>query len=49
MIMLGMIIGSTVGGYVPTLLGVDAFSLTSVFGSVVGGILGIWLAYKLTQ
>ena len=49
MIMLGMIIGSFVGGYMPTLLGADAFSMTSLLGSVVGGILGIWLAYMLTR
>jgi uncharacterized membrane protein YeaQ/YmgE (transglycosylase-associated protein family) len=49
MIMLGMIIGSSAGGYMPTLLGADAFSLTSLLGSVAGGILGIWLAYMLTR
>jgi hypothetical protein len=49
MIMLGMIIGSFAGGYVPTLLGVDVFSLSSLLGSVAGGILGIWLAYTLTR
>jgi len=49
MIMLGMIIGSFAGGYMPTLLGADTFSMTSLLGSVVGGILGIWLAYRLTR
>jgi uncharacterized membrane protein YeaQ/YmgE (transglycosylase-associated protein family) len=49
MIMLGMIIGSFAGGYMPTLMGADSFSLTSLFGSVAGGILGIWLAYMLTR
>jgi len=47
MIMLGMIIGSFAGGYMPTVLGADAFSLTSLLGSVAGGILGISLAYML--
>jgi uncharacterized membrane protein YfcA len=46
-IMLGMIIGSFAGGYMPILLGADAFSLTSLLGSGAGGILGIWLAYIL--
>jgi len=49
MIMLGMIIGSFAGGYIPTLLGADAFSMTSLLGSVAGGILGIWIAYRLTR
>ncbi len=49
MIMLGMIIGSLAGGYMPALLGADAFSLTSLLGSVAGGILGIWIAYMLSR
>ena len=47
MIMLGMITGSFAGGYMPTVLGADAFSLTSLLGSVAGGILGISLVYML--
>jgi hypothetical protein len=47
LIMFGMFFGSLVGGYVPVLFGSDAFSLSSVFWSAVGGILGIWGAYKL--
>jgi hypothetical protein len=43
----GMIIGSSVGGYVPTLLGADMFSLWSIVGSIAGGLLGIYLAYKI--
>jgi len=47
--MLGMIVGSFTGGYMPSLLGADSFSLTSLLGSVAGGILGIWIAYTLTR
>jgi hypothetical protein len=46
-VMLGMVIGSTIGGYVPTFFGVDAFSLWSIFWGGVGGIVGIWLSFKL--
>jgi uncharacterized membrane protein YeaQ/YmgE (transglycosylase-associated protein family) len=46
-IMLGMIIGSTVGGYLPTFFGSDAFSFTSVICTFIGGALGIWLTYKM--
>jgi hypothetical protein len=47
MIMFGMVIGAMAGGYAPTLLGADTFSAVSLLGSTAGGILGIWLAYKL--
>ena len=49
MIMLGMIIGSVAGAYTPMLWGADVFSMTSLLGSFVGGVLGIWLVYKLTS
>jgi hypothetical protein len=44
--MLAMVLGSTIGGYVPSLLGADSLSMTSLFGSVTGGVLGIWLVYR---
>lgn len=46
---IAMIIGSIAGGYVTTFLGADSFSFTSLLGSIVGGILGIWLALRLTH
>lgn len=45
----GIIFGSIAGGYVPTLLGADSFSFTSLFGSGAGAVLGLWLAFKLTR
>jgi hypothetical protein len=45
-IILGMFIGSVGGGYAPLLLGADSI-FVSIAGSTVGGILGIWLAFKL--
>jgi uncharacterized membrane protein YeaQ/YmgE (transglycosylase-associated protein family) len=45
--MLFMIIGSTLGGYLPVFFGVESFSLTALFGSLIGGALGIWLAIRL--
>jgi hypothetical protein len=47
MIMLGMIVGSIAGGYVPALFGADEFMI-SLLGSTVGGILGIWIAFRLS-
>lgn len=47
--MVGMIVGSTVGSYVPFLLGAGIISFWSVIAGGVGGVAGIWLAYRLTQ
>jgi uncharacterized membrane protein YeaQ/YmgE (transglycosylase-associated protein family) len=46
-IMLGMIIGSTVGGYLPILFGSDSFSFASVICTFIGGAIGIWLTFKV--
>jgi len=49
LILLGMTVGSFIGGYVPVLFGADLFSFTSIISNAVGGIIGIWIAYKLTS
>lgn len=46
MIMMGMIVGSIVGGYIPTFFGIDSFSLIPVFTSAIGALIGIWLVFK---
>lgn len=46
-IMLGMAFGSTIGGYVPVLFGASSFGFISILSSAAGGILGIWLAYRM--
>jgi len=48
-IMFGMIVGSFAGGYLSTVLGADSLSFTSLLGSGVGGLIGIWIAYRLTR
>jgi uncharacterized membrane protein YeaQ/YmgE (transglycosylase-associated protein family) len=48
-IMFGMVIGSTLGSWIPTLWGAGWFSLSSVLGSVVGGLAGIWLGYRFSR
>lgn len=47
-VMLGMTIGSIVGGYLPTFFGISPFSFISLLGNTVGGIVGIYVGYKLT-
>ncbi len=42
-----MTIGSYIGGFIPTLFGADFLSYSSLFGNGIGGILGIFVGYKL--
>ena len=42
-----MFIGSTVGGFIPTLWGAGVLSLSGLFFSFLGGLLGIYVGYKI--
>lgn len=44
-----MAIGSAVGGYIPALWGEGFLSFSSVILTAVGGIIGIWVGFKLSQ
>jgi hypothetical protein len=44
-----LFIGSTVGGFIPTLWGDSFLSLWSVVLTAVGGIIGIYIGYKLSN
>jgi uncharacterized membrane protein YeaQ/YmgE (transglycosylase-associated protein family) len=45
LMMLGMVVGSLVGGYLPALFGLDEL-MVSFLGSFMGGIIGIWIGYQ---
>ena len=49
LIWLGAIVGSTLGGCVPNLWHASAFSLSGLVCSTVGGLLGIFLGYRLSR
>jgi len=49
LVWLGALIGSTIGGLIPELWGAGMFSLSSLLLGAVGGILGIYAAYKFAQ
>lgn len=49
LILVGMTVGSIIGGYIPILFGVDMFSYFSVLTSGIGALLGIFIGYKLNQ
>jgi uncharacterized membrane protein YeaQ/YmgE (transglycosylase-associated protein family) len=45
-IWIGVLIGSTIGGFIPELWGTDMFSYSSVLLSGVGAFIGLWIAYR---
>lgn len=44
-----MIVGSTIGGFIPALWGDSFLSFSSIIFSALGAMAGIYLAYKLTH
>ena len=49
MIMIGMVVGSTLGGAVPALWGAGGLSLQSVAFGMLGGLAGIWAGFRLSR
>jgi uncharacterized membrane protein YeaQ/YmgE (transglycosylase-associated protein family) len=49
LIWVGMFVGSTVGGYIPSFWGDSLFSMSSIFFTAIGGFLGIWIGYRLSN
>jgi hypothetical protein len=49
LIYLASALGSIIGGYAPVLWGGSTFSFMGLFCSGIGGIIGVVIAYKMTQ
>ena len=49
LIWIGVFVGSGVGGMLPLLWGGDAFGISSIFWSMIGGLAGIWGGFKLSK
>lgn len=49
MIWLGMIVGSTIGGFIPVLWGAGMLSFSSIIFSALGAMAGIYVAFKMTH
>lgn len=49
LIMIGLVVGSTLGSYLPTLWGAGWLSIASVLTGGIGGLLGIWAGYKVSR
>ncbi|MDP3941619.1 MAG: hypothetical protein Q8Q49_04915 [bacterium] len=47
LVWLGVIIGSVMGQFVPTLFGISFLSAWAIVGSGIGGILGIIIGIKI--
>jgi hypothetical protein len=45
----GLTVGSALGGYLPALWGGELISFSSVISSAAGGIVGIWLGYRVGE
>lgn len=43
---IALIVGTSLGSYLPTLFGVGFFSPWSILGSLIGGLLFLYFAYK---
>jgi predicted MFS family arabinose efflux permease len=44
----GILIGSTIGGFIPELWGSDMISYSSVLFSAAGAFAGLWFGYKMS-
>lgn len=42
-----VLLGSTVGGFIPDLWGAGLLSYSALILSAVGGLVGLWLVYKM--
>ncbi len=49
LVWIGMFSGSLIGGWIPSIWGDDFFSIPGILLSVIGGLAGIWLGYKLSR
>ena len=45
----GTVVGGFIGGYIPLIWGGSAFSFSGIFFNALGAIVGIYIAFKLTQ
>jgi uncharacterized membrane protein YeaQ/YmgE (transglycosylase-associated protein family) len=43
------LVGGAIGGYLPALWGVSGFTFTTLLFNTIGGLLGIWIAFKLMR
>jgi hypothetical protein len=47
LLMIGMVVGSIIGGYIPTIFGASVFSIWSIILSGIFALIGIWITYRM--
>jgi predicted MFS family arabinose efflux permease len=47
LVWVAILIGSTIGGVIPELWGAEMLSFTSLLLSGIGGLVGLWIAFKM--
>ena len=48
MLWMCLVVGSTLGGFVPEAWGASAFGVASIVGSGIGAIVGVWAAARIS-
>ncbi len=46
---MGLLVGSTIGSLIPSLWGASMFSFSSLVLGALGGMAGIYIAFKMTN
>ncbi|GEM_PF-379850 len=49
LVWLFLFIGSSIGGFIPTLWDSSFISMSGIFGSAIGGLIGIWIGWKIGE
>lgn len=48
-IWIGTLVGTSIGGVIPTLWGANMLSASSVIFGGIGGLIGIYIGFKMSQ
>jgi uncharacterized membrane protein YeaQ/YmgE (transglycosylase-associated protein family) len=48
-IFFGMMAGSVLGGWLPSLWGAGGLTMSAMLFSTIGGLVGIWAGWKVAQ
>ena len=48
-IWLGLLVGSTIGGFIPSFWGAGMLSFSGLILSALGGFVGIWLGSRISE
>jgi len=49
LVWIGAFVGGAIGGLIPVMFGADSISFSAIMGNTIGGLVGIWAGFKLSQ